>query len=105
MKRITPEASLLSVVIRFARLRGWLVTHSRPGRTAHGWRTPIQGDPGYPDLTLIRNGRLVFAELKSDTGKVRQEQRVWLSCLVEAPGVECYVWRPGDWPEIEDIMR
>src|SRR5262245_6879727 len=104
MKRISPETSLLLAVLDYARLRGWITLHQRPARTRRGWRTAIQGDPGFPDFVAIRNGRLVIAELKSDTGKTTSDQRVWLSAFRDVPGVETYLWRPASWNEIVEVL-
>jgi len=93
------ERTLQSCVLDYARLRGWLVTHFRPAQTARGrWVTPIDGDPGFPDLVLARGGRLVVAELKSKRGQVTPEQQAWLTALgaVGFP-VSVYVWGPVDW--------
>ena len=59
---------------------------------------------GWPDLTLIRPPRLVFAELKSARGKPTPEQSFTLD-LLQAAGAEAYLWRPADWPEIEAVLR
>lgn len=95
------EAELQSVVIELAQLKGWLVHHDRPARTAKGWRTPIQGTPGFPDLVLARNGRVIFAELKSERGAMRGDQLRWMRELavedVRGADVELEVWRPEDW--------
>jgi hypothetical protein len=99
------EASFQACVIETARLAGWRVVHFRRARTAHGWKTPIAGDAtGWPDLTLVRPPRLVFAELKSARGKLRDEQSDWLAVLRLLPGAEVFVWRPDDWPEVVETL-
>src|SRR6266536_5294190 len=75
------EDHLLSNVVDLARLQGWLIHHCRPAHTAKGWRTPITGTPGFPDLVLARPPRLILAELKSMSGGVHRLQRVWLVAL------------------------
>ncbi len=91
------ERELQDAVIETARLLGWKVAHWRPARTAHGWRTPVQADgAGWPDLTLVRRGRIVFAELKTGRGKLTDEQQQWLDAL-SGCGLETHVWRPADW--------
>lgn len=98
--RAETETGFQRAVIEAARLLGWRVHHSRPARLANGqWRTPLQGDPGFPDLILSRAGDLIAAELKSERGRLSAPQREWLVALRQA-GVEVYVWRPSDWEAI-----
>ena len=104
------EAAFTSQVIALCRLWGWKVAHFRAAQTARGWRTPVQGDgAGFPDLVLVRPakrgvvGRLVWAELKTDTGRLSAEQERWLDALKGA-GQEAYVWRPEQWDTIQQIL-
>lgn len=61
---------------------------------------------GLPDLLMVRGDRLMFVELKSNTGTVRPEQREWLDALGAVPyPVEVHVWRPRMWNEVEEILR
>jgi hypothetical protein len=98
------ERSFQDAVTAYARLTGWRYAHHRAARTVHGWRTPVTGDIGVPDLLLARRGRLVFAELKRQGGRLRPEQREWLDALSLTPA-EVYVWTPADWPTIERVLR
>lgn len=90
------EADLQSAILDLAQLRGWRCVHFRPARNKAGWRTPLQGDPGWPDLTLCRPPRLLALELKSASGRVEPDQQAWLDAL-ERCGVEARVVRPRDW--------
>lgn len=121
---ITEEA-WQKVVIDYARLNGWRVAHFRAARTAAGgWRTPVEADgEGFPDLVLVRGPELIFAELKSSTGKARPAQVGWLEALSAIgdaadrawrasaePGavdlrVDVVLWRPEDWPVVEERLR
>jgi hypothetical protein len=86
------ERDLSSLVVELARLGGW--THRY-----HTWSS--QKSPrGFPDWILVKDGRMLAVELKSEKGPVRPEQTEWLDALSEVPGVECYLWRPSDWDEI-----
>jgi len=97
------EDDLLAYVLDLSKLFGWQRAHFRPARTGHGWRTAVSGDgAGFPDLALCRPPRLVFAELKSATGKLSHHQQHWLTLLAEIPGVEVFLWRPKD---LDDIVR
>jgi len=84
-----------------AKLHGWLVMHTRAVEIRPGvWKTPLQGHAGFPDLVLCHERRgVIFAELKSDKGKLSAMQVVWSEALTVA-GQEVYCWRPKD---IEDI--
>ncbi len=99
------EAEWQRRVIDLAQFLGWRVAHFRPARTATGWRTAVEADGvGYPDLTAVRGGRLLFAELKSESGRVTTTQKEWLSELSSVPGLEVYLWRPSDWPVVQRVL-
>lgn len=96
-------------VIELATRLGWLVTHQRPAQNKGGkWLTAIQGHKGYPDLTLVKDRRVVWAELKRQKGYPTPEQKRWLAMLetvAEAcPMVEVYLWRPSDWDRIKEVL-
>lgn len=91
LARSMSEVDLQANVITLARFRGWRVFHPFDSR---------RSAPGYPDLTMVRDGRLVLVELKSQRGRLRAEQHVWLGELREVArerGIEVYLWRPMDW--------
>lgn len=70
-------------VVELARTLGW--RHYHPLRS--------KGSPaGWPDLVLCRD-RLVFLELKTETGKVSPAQADWIRAL-HTTGAEIYVARP-----------
>jgi hypothetical protein len=65
---------------------------------------------GFPDLVMVREPKLVFAELKAPRGRLSAEQSAWIGALqLVAPDSAGYdvlvrVWRPADWPEIEQML-
>lgn len=95
------EKEFQAQVIALAQLCGWRVAHFRPAQNARGdWRTPVAGDgAGFPDLVLVRD-RVLFVELKTNTGKLAPAQVTW-STTLQAAGAEHHIWRPRDWNEIE----
>lgn len=104
------EPEFQSAVIDYAQLMGWRVAHFRAARTERGWRTPVAADgAGFPDLVLVRGGRLIFAELKARRGALRSGQLEWIEALGEvarsAGRVSMYIWRPDDWPAIEEVLK
>lgn len=92
------EDELLSAVIELATFAGYRCHHVRPAWSRKGYRTPLQGHAGFPDLCLCGHKRLILVELKSDDGKVSPEQWLWIDALTLA-GVEAYIWRPEDWED------
>src|SRR5436190_21301303 len=105
MKQLADEQSFQTVVVEVARLAGWRVAHFRPARTKNGWKTPVTADgAGWPDLVLVRPPRLIFAELKSETGELRPNQTEWLDVLRLLPSAETYLWRPKDWDALVEIL-
>jgi hypothetical protein len=98
------ERRFQGLVIEYARLRGWLVHHTRPAlRQSGGWSTPIQGDAGFPDLVLARRGALLLVELKSAKGRLSEPQRRWAEAFRGegwGTAVQYRLWRPDDWPQV-----
>lgn len=75
---------------------GFYYHHDRPARTKDGkWKNHVRGQNGFPDLLIVGN-RTIYAELKSQRGQLRPEQREWFTRLKTA-GQEVYLWRPADW--------
>ena len=82
------EAALQQMVIDLAHWAGWMHYHVTDSRRTR---------PGFPDLVLVHTvtGRVIFAELKSDKGRVRPEQDVWLQHLGKQH--DAFLWRPVHW--------
>lgn len=104
---MTPNASetaFQGATIDLAHVHGFAVAHFRPARTEKGWRTPVGADgKGWPDLTIVGNGRVMFRELKSARRQLEPDQVLWRDRLVNA-GADWDVWRPGDWDNICDVL-
>jgi hypothetical protein len=92
----TVENDLLANIRKTAKLYGWLCYHHYDSRQSVG--------KGFPDLVLLREGRLLVAELKRQGRKPTTAQREWLDAFAAA-GVETHVWKPSDWPKIETVLR
>ena len=96
-------------VIELAKLYKWLVHHVRPAKTEKGWRSPISGHPGFPDCVLARDGRVIFAELKTGKAVLDANQKAWRDALTDTleslPLVEWFCWYPKDWDEIVEVLR
>ena len=79
-----PESRVLEVVRHHAKSNGWLFYHTFDSRGS---------EPGFPDVVATNGKRLLFAELKSATGKLTIEQTQWIELLKHA-GIDARVWRP-----------
>lgn len=90
------EKQFSQQIVELAALLGWKVYRT--------WNS-IHSPAGYPDLTMARENRLIFAELKSETGKVSEAQQQWLSALAATGKSEVYVWRPEQFDEIAEKLR
>lgn len=110
--RSLSEKHFSQQVVDLARALGWRVYRT--------WLS-IRSPAGFPDLVLVRQRpapRLIFAELKTDTGKTTPEQDAWLEDLAavaaasEVPldmggrrvALETHVWRPRDFDAIARIL-
>lgn len=86
------ERDFQAEVLKVAQMAGWQSYHTHDSR---------RSAPGFPDLVLAKPGRLIFAELKTNTGKLTPEQATWLNVLAHTvTGVEVYQWTPRDWDTI-----
>jgi hypothetical protein len=90
------EKQFMEAVVEYARLCGWKVFHPFDSR---------RSEAGWPDLSMVRDGVLLFAELKTERGRISRAQCDWLELLVEVmaghENVRVRVWRPRDWASIE----
>lgn len=122
------EDQWLRTVLDLAAAYGWRTYHvdnsarkvtRRSGSVAWVRNVNVQGK-GFPDLVLVRakDGRLIFAELKTNTGHVDHEQRQWLNDLeavhdevhhqsgnLMRDHIEVFIWRPRDYDAMERALR
>lgn len=85
---IMTEADLTEAVIALAGELGLLCHWCRDSRKCKGHK-------GLPDLIIVGR-KLLFAELKSETGDTSGDQDLWLYKLDRA-GQMWVVWRPADY--------
>jgi hypothetical protein len=90
------EAEFQRAVVERATAYGWWCWHDNDSR---------RNDSGLPDLILVRPPRIVFAELKTENGRVSVVQRAVIAMLKGCPGVEAHLWRPSDEKELDAVLR
>lgn len=97
------EEQLKAAVLELATMYGWKVfsvtNSTRLIKKGAGFIRVKNINPqgnGYPDLTLARQGRILFVELKQDGRYPEPEQREWLDALAVGGPVQTFVWKPKD---------
>ena len=77
------EAELKAFILPMAKAKGWIVHTTpqiKPLRPARR-----DGSAGYPDLTLARDGEVLWLELKQEGGRLTSEQA---GCQLALPRME-----------------
>jgi hypothetical protein len=105
---MTTEKQFQQQVLELAGLYGWRAYHTFDSRRSAA---------GFPDLVLGRPPRLIFAELKTATGRVSAAQQAWLDDLTAVanaigrcwddpspPAVAVFIWRPDDLQRIANVL-
>lgn len=110
------EAQFERQVDDLAKAFRWLSYHTYDSR---------HSAKGFPDRVFVRGSRMIFAELKSDRGKVKPEQQVWIDAIADVAeaiqmhlplephqgafeprtGIEVYLWRPAHLEAIVTTLR
>lgn len=93
--RTVTEAEWQETIREHAWYTGWLYYHVQDSRRNYA---------GFPDTVLAREGRLVFAELKTEVSKLTKRQGLWLAMLGTVPVVEAYCWRPHDRDDVARVL-
>jgi len=90
---------LQKTVIDYAHSKHWHCVHNPTVETKQGWRTALAADAkGFVDIMCFRD-RAVAIEIKGDGDRLSVEQEQWGRWL-QAAGIEYYVVRPADWPDV-----
>ncbi|MDQ3485726.1 MAG: hypothetical protein M3445_10025 [Actinomycetota bacterium] len=75
------EVECERTIIAAAHTLGYMVHGSRPAASQKGWRTPLKGDKGFPDLVIAGHGRKFFVELKRKPNRIEPDQLRWHDVL------------------------
>ncbi len=92
------EKELTKLLQKTLKQTGWLGAHFHDSRREIKPNVFI-GDlsaKGFPDIVAIKKNRLLVVELKSETGKLREQQPEWLDAFSDV-GAEVFLWRPTHW--------
>jgi hypothetical protein len=80
------EQDLQDAIVEMCQWFGLYVYHPYDSR---------RSTSGYPDLTIIAKGGVMFRELKTEKGHLRPDQAKVLE-LLRLSGQDAGVWRPSD---------
>ena len=81
-------------VEQIARLNRWTYYHT--------WQSQ-HSTPGFPDYVFVRDGEIIYVELKTEVGKLSPHQIKWRDLLCAARQ-EWYCWRPNMIDFVEDRL-
>jgi hypothetical protein len=95
-KGLETEKGFLQAIRDLARILAWTEYHTY---------SSMHSSRGFPDLVLIRPPCIIFAEVKTEKGRVTITQQEWIDMLKRCPGVEVYIWRPEHWSEIVERLK
>ncbi len=100
------ETEFQGQVIQLATTLSWRHMHVRRSIGKGRKWTTATNVVGWPDLVLVspRFQRVIFAELKSETGKPTPEQLDVLGWL-QAAGQETAIWRPSNLDHIALVLN
>ena len=91
------EKDLQQTVIDLAKRRGFEFIY-------HTWRSD-HSPAGFPDLILLKEGRLVVIELKVGKNNLSPEQYFWLLEFGKVTDDVYVWWDPEDWDEIKEVLN
>lgn len=106
LARIT-ERDYQKRIEELAKRLGYLVNHVNKATVAGGRFITPTSHAGFPDLWLLRDGRLIVLEIKRESARpseIKPAQKEWIRRLQTVAGVEAYVVRPSDWPHVEQLL-
>jgi hypothetical protein len=90
--RSFPEAWVQRQVEERLALYRWIYYHAPDNVPRNGHAQKIKR--GFPDICAVRGRRIVFMELKRQTGKTTEDQDEWLAALAATGKAETYIIRP-----------
>jgi Holliday junction resolvase len=95
------ESDLQRAIVQVLASAGWLVMHI-PNQSTRGRQRWAGLLPGAPDLVVVKRGRVVFLEVKTEKGKVSEKQSE-VHDLLRSHGMEVRVVRGVD--DIADLIQ
>ena len=95
------ESDVQRAIVQALSYAGWLVMHI-PNQSTRGRQRWSGLVPGAPDLVVVRRGRVLFLEVKTEKGKVSEKQSE-VHDLLRLHGMEVRVVRNAD--DIMDLIQ
>lgn len=95
MSNTYTEKAFQQEVRQIARLYGWA--------DYYAWNSR-HSPAGWPDLTLWRPPHLIFAELKTNAGRLTEPQQHTIGLLRACQRISACCWRPADREQIRNAI-
>lgn len=84
------ERECQSAIIQAAQSLGYRAHAERQARVEGSWRTPVEGDAGFPDLVIIGYGHIFIYELKRLPVKYQRGQLEWLALAEQVTAMQVH---------------
>ena len=98
------EADWMGAVGGLLDYHGWRWYHPEPKKRSRS-RWTVNTAAGIPDLICVKPPRVVWLEVKTESGRIRPEQVEWIEELRQS-GQEVHIIRlPGDYGFLDDLLR
>ena len=104
---LVSEKEFQRTVVEYAHALGYKVYHQLDTGKCRKCGEPNFSKrigPGFVDLVIAGHGKVIFAEIKAEKGRLTKDQETWQAVLRTALK-RVYVWRPSDWDEIEEVLK
>ena len=93
------EKAFQTIVVTTAREHGWMVKNNICEHS--------KSEPGFPDLVMVKEGKILFVELRSDKDKFTAEKHEWLKALSthqrNCGSTFVQLWPISEWDRIKEI--
>ena len=102
----SPEQSYIDRFRKTVETDGWRMVNMWSGDAIESHTgNRVAGVPkGFPDKIIVGHGRSLFVEFKSDVGRARPAQEIWMKDLLDA-GVEVFLSAPDTLEDDVAFMR
>ncbi len=93
------ESLIQKEIIEYLKANNWLVTRNHTQGIKYTRGVGTNPNRGIPDLGIVKEGRLTYIEVKTEKGKLSEDQKKWIK-NAERYGVKTIVAC-----SVEDVIK